>query len=359
MKIKNSYKKVLIINIFGIGDVLFTTPLIRNIKNFNKDVFIGYICNNRTVDVLENNPCINKVFVYEKDDFINLSKKSKFQLVRKIFSFLKEIKDEKFDLVIDVSLNKYSSFFLWLAGIKERVGFNYKNRSPFLTKKINLIGYEKKHVVDFYLDFLRQIGIPNKEQKLEFFISPEDIRWAENFFKENNLKPSDKIIAIVPGGGASWGKDAFYKRWPVENYAKLADKVVEKSLGKIILLSGPSEKEICLSVAKEMKTPSLNVGGKTTVGQFAALLSKSHLAIVNDGGPLHVAVAVGVQTVSIFGPVDENVYGPFPRANHVVVSKNIACRPCYWRFRVSDCQHYSCLKTLGVEEVIKKIEEIL
>ncbi len=354
-----AYKKILIINIFGIGDVLFTTPMISNIKKYIPDVSIGYVCNKRAADALKNNPKIDKIFVYEKDDFVHLLKKSKWQWAKRCLSFFREIKSEGFDLAVDISLNKYSSFLLWILGIKNRIGFNYKNRSPFLTKKINLIGYEKKHVVEHYLDLLSCLEIPQTEKNIEYYISNEDMDWADQYLKDNNFLDGEKIVAIVPGGGASWGKAADYKRWSFENYSKLADKIVEKTHYKIILLSGPSEQELCRSVAQKMKSQSLNVCGKTTLGQFAALLKKSCFAVVNDGGPLHVAVGLNVPTVSIFGPVDDVVYGPYPRGNHIVVSKTIACRPCYRRFRVANCTHHDCLKTLDVDKVFKQIEELI
>ena len=97
-----------------------------------------------------------------------------------------------------------------------------------------------------------------------------------------------------------------------------------------------------------------NLCGKTTLGQTAAMLRLADLAIMNDGGPLHMAVAVGAKTVSIFGPVDDRVYGPYPPAGHKVVAAPVACRPCYRRFRRAQCDHVSCLKQIEVEDVLAK-----
>ena len=354
-----SFKRILIINIFGIGDVLFTTPLISNIKNNIPDSFIGYVCNKRAAAILVNNPKVDKIFIYEKDDYRDIAKKSKVELVKKIFYSLAEIKKENFDLVIDVSLNKYASFLMWLVGIKKRVGFNYKNRSPFLTRKIKLDGYEGKHVIEYYLGLLESLGFPITSRQLEVFIPDEDRAWAEALLKKNNIADNDSLIGIVPGGGASWGKDAVYKRWPPERYAQLADKMVEKFSAKIILLGDTLEKDLCQRVAQAMRHGRLEITGQTSVGQFAALLAKCKLAVVNDGGPLHVAVAAGTKTVSIFGPVDENVHGPYPRQGHAVVIKDIACRPCYRRFRKADCEHHNCLNLISVEEVLEKVEQTL
>ncbi|MDP8265786.1 MAG: lipopolysaccharide heptosyltransferase II [Candidatus Aceula meridiana] len=352
-------KRILIVNIFGIGDVLFTTPLIQNIKKAMPDVVIGYMSNRRTSGFLEDNPQIDKVFVYEKDEYRKFYKESKKKVIKKFQNFLALIKQEKFDVVIDVSLNEYVGFFLWLSGIPVRIGFNYKNRSPFLTKKIPLESYKDKHVIESYLEILKYLDVPVASKEMSMPLNPKDVTWAQDFLLQKQIAPDQKLIAIIPGGGASWGKAAKYKRWPAENYTKLADKIVEKTSDKIILLGGNEESALCKAIAQKTKAPLVEAFGTTTVGQFAALIARCQVAVVNDGGPLHVAVAQGIKTVSIFGPVDENVYGPYPQDGHKVAHAAIACRPCYRRFRVSDCSHHNCLKLITVENVFKKVEEVL
>ncbi len=354
-------KKILIINIFGIGDVLFTTPLMANIKDACPDVFIGYVCNQRVAPLLQSNPHIDKVFIYEKDEYAALFKKSKSQCIGKVFSVLREIKKEGFDAVIDLSLHKYSTFLMWLVGIKQRIGFNYKNRSPFLTTKVKLVGYENKHVVDYYLDFLKPLNCPITHKELQLFLKDEDELWAGEILNKNHIKPDGHLVAIVPGGGASWGKNVNYKRWPAEKYAILADKIIEKFKATIILLGDITEKDLCRRVAGMMRQKALEIYTQNNINQFAAVLKKCKLAIVTDGGPLHVAVAVKAKTVSIFGPVDEHVYGPYPSAglDHQVVVEDIACRPCYRRFRVADCSHHRCLQLINVDEVLERVERVL
>ena len=156
--------RILIINIFGIGDVLFTTPLIKNLKDNIPDAFIGYVANRRAAVVLENNPNIDKVIVYERDDYTEVYKKSKIRFLQKFKKALQEIEDERYDLVIDLSLNSYASFFMWMVGIPKRIGFNYKNRSPFLTRKVKLEGYEGRPVAEYYLDLLKELNL--KREKL-------------------------------------------------------------------------------------------------------------------------------------------------------------------------------------------------
>jgi len=353
-------KKVLIINIFGIGDVLFTTPLISNLKANYPDLYIGYLCNRRTATILERNPKVDRTFIYERDEFNEVCQRSKIAFLKKFRQFLKEIKREQFDLVLDVSLSGMISFLTWWVGIKRRVGFDYRNRSVFLNKKIPLEGYENKHVVEYYLELLEELGLTAKEKDLELTLNQRDEQWAEAFIVSNNvLSSKNPVIGLVPGGGASWGKDTSYKRWSAEKYAKLADKLIENFSAAIILMGDKSELELCARVSEAMSHRPVMVCGETTISQFAALARKCSLMIVNDGGPLHISVAAGARTVSIFGPVDEHVYGPYPQGNHIVVKKDLACRPCYRRFRKASCEHVSCLNQLTVEEVFKKIEEVV
>ena len=356
---KNFSQKILIINPFGIGDVLFTTPLICNLKYHFPESFIGYLCNRRTAEFLVDYPKIDRVFVYERDEFNALFRASKLQFIQKGFRFLQEIKEAQFDLVIDLSLNGTMSFLMWWIRIPQRVGFNYKNRSPFLTTKIQLDGYEQKHVVDYYLSLLEAMGLEAKFRDLEFPLKDHDRQWAQEFLKKNGILIGDLVVGLVPGGGASWGKDAVYKRWAPEKYAKLADKIVEKFSAKIILLGDQKEAELCGQVKAMMRSHACLACGETSIGQFAALLKSCRVNVVNDGGPLHVAVAVGAKTVSIFGPVDPLVYGPVRHDDHLVVTKDLACRPCYRRFRMARCNHISCLGTIEAEEVFERVESLL
>ena len=351
--------KILIINPFGIGDVLFTTPLIRNLKYHFRESFLGYLANQRTAGFLVDYPKIDRVFVYERDEFNQLYRKSKLAFMKRGLFFLQEIKQAQFDLAIDLSLNATMSFLMGLIGIPRRIGFDYKNRSPFLTTKIPLAGYENKHVVEYYLSLLEGLGLEAKIKELEFPLQDKDRQWAHEFWKKNGIFAGDLVVGIVPGGGASWGKDALYKRWPPEKYAKLADKIVEKFCAKIILMGNQNEVSLCQQVTSTMRAQAYLAGGESTIGQFAALLKSCRLNIVNDGGPLHVAVAVGAKTVSIFGPVDDQVYGPYPVAEHMIVKKDIACRPCYRRFRRAECHHISCLGLIEVAEVLEKVEILL
>ncbi len=354
-------KKILIINPFGIGDVLFTTPFITQLKEGLPGISIGFVANERTAPLLQANPRIDKVFIYNRDELEACAKKSRIQHLRRIRDFLFQIKRERYDTAIDLSLNGSLNFMLWLTGIPQRIGFDYRKRSRFLTAKIPLTGYEGRHVVDFYNSLLFHLGLTPRSSPLEISILGEDRQWAVDWLEKKGLV-GRRNVGLIPGGGASWGKDAVLKRWPAEKFAKLADKLIEKASAAIILMGDEKELELCRKVEALIAGRVYQLCGQTSLGQFAALSQQLSLMIVNDGGPLHVTVAAGGKTVSIFGPVDETVYGPYApgrRQDHVVAARAVACRPCYRHFRMSHCDHLSCLNGLSVEEVFDKTSKFL
>ena len=354
-----NFKKILIINPYGIGDVLFTTPVINNLRRVYPQAHIAYLANRRTADFLKLNSDIVHVFVYERDEFVESYRQNPLKFIQKWFDLFHAIKQEGFDVVFDFSLNSTFGFLCAACGIKKRVGFDYRKRGRFLTDRLPMVGYEEKHVVEYYLDLLRVIEIPVRPAPIKLDVPPQDIQWAKEWLKRHNIDPAKPLIAVLPGGGASWGKAAKNKRWAPLNYAHLIDKIIENFDAAIILMGDSKEEELCREVVSLAHFPLHFAVGETSVLGLAALLMQCKVAIVNDGGPLHVAVAVGGKTVSIFGPVDPHVYGPYPVANHTVVQKHLPCQPCYRRFRQARCGHISCLGELSVEEVYKKAVSLI
>jgi ADP-heptose:LPS heptosyltransferase len=170
-----------------------------------------------------------------------------------------------------------------------------------------------------------------------------------------------RIVGIAGGAGASWGKEAAMKHWPAVKFAQLADAITDTFGAQVVLLGDASEKPIAEVITKMARSTVIDLCGKTSLSEFAGIVSFLDLLITNDGGPLHMAVALGVKAVSIFGPVDERVYGPYPEsADHRVVTSAIDCRPCYRNFRMPLCpRERECVKSIGVNEVFSVVKEVI
>ncbi len=356
-------KKILIINPFGIGDVLFTTPLISAIKEGFPDASICYWCNKRVEEVFLSNPKVSRVFALSRGDLKKIYNESPFEGVRQFFSLLSQIKKWKFDIAFDFSLDHRYGIISWLLGIKNRVGFDYKKRGWFLTDKIIINGYKGSHVAARYLELSRFLGNAPESNRyqLEVFASEIDKIRARISLEQAGIKEQDILVAIAPGAGASWGESASLKHWQAMKYARLADSIIDKFNVKVLILGDISEKQISDVVVTAMKHKPIDLAGKTTLGELIAVIGNARLLITNDGGPLHIAAALGVKTVSIFGPVDDSVYGPYPASDkHIVVKHDLGCGPCYQNFKMDICNNNrECINSISAEEVFAAVEKQL
>ncbi|MBC8473487.1 MAG: glycosyltransferase family 9 protein [Candidatus Omnitrophica bacterium] len=353
-------KRILIISPFGIGDVLFSTPLVSAIKEKYSGSNIAYICNIRTQEILETNPEIDEVFVFERDEYRELWKRSKIETLKKLCHFWGEIKKRRFDLLLDLSLGKEYAFFSWLIGIKERRGFNYKGRGRFLTHRIVFEGFHDKPVAEYYSSLIEVAqGSRLKAQGKTVLVTTDKNKdRVYDFLRKAGIKEEHTLVGIAPGGGASYGKEkAHYKRWAPEKFALLSDRIASCNL-RPILIGGPEEKGLVKDVALKMQNKPL-IAPDMKIREMACLIKKCRAIICNDGGLLHIAVSQDTTTVSIFGPTDEKVYGPYPPSKkHVVIKSKIDCRPCYKRFKLPECNTVKCMGDISVETVFSTFKKL-
>ncbi|MFA5271189.1 MAG: glycosyltransferase family 9 protein [Candidatus Omnitrophota bacterium] len=355
-------KKILIFNPFGIGDVLFSMPLVRNLKESIKDVSIVYLCNARVYPLLKNHPLLDEVLIFEKDEWREVLKLSKFSFIKKAWLFFWQIKKQKFNVVFDLSLNSQYGFFLKMCGIKKRIGFNFKNRGRFLTDKIEInSGYNDKHVARYHLELLKFLNITPKDYKFDLTITEDTLNNVKGIFEQHGIKQGDLVIAVCPGSGDSWRDTAYFKRWPEEHFLDLCRRIKDELKAKIVLFGSKSEEKLCFDILQGLNGNAINFCGKISLEEFTAAISLSNLVITNDGGPFHIAQALNKKAIVLFGPVDEKVYGAYPLTdNCVVFSKVISCRPCYKSFRFNGCTiDKQCLREITVDEVFLAAKKML
>ena len=351
--------KILFVNPFGIGDVLFTTPLIRTLKN--KGHLIYYWCNERVADILKHNKAIEAIFTLSRGDLKRIFKTSASEAIKRAIDVIRAVKRERFDIALDFSLDYRYSLLLRILGVKRIAGFDYKGRGRFLTDRIKIDSFKDKHMVAYYSMLL---GFIDKSmaagERMELFTGEEEKKWADGFLTGKGVKNDDVLIGIAPGGGASWGDSAFRKHWPKEKFAYVADSLISKDKCKVILFGSERETDICNFIFDRIENNVINLCGKIGLGEFAAVLERCKIVITNDGGPLHMASALGIKTVSIFGPVDKRVYGPYPLSGkHITVKSNVKCRPCYKNFRYPLCENRVCLDSIEPSEVVKAAKSLI
>ena len=359
---RSNLERVLIVHPFGIGDALFVTPVIRALCE-NGAQKIDLILGSRTRELFETHPAVDQIFVADRD---RLRSQSIFQSIREIAALLGKLRKNRYGLLLDFSLSRQYAFFAFLFfGIPKRVGFSYKNRGIFLTDRIELPGgFSGKHAVDYYLDLLGQIPLAVSSRNLELYLNASDESEARSVFESLHFHPSRPFLAVAPGGGESWGKDARLKRWPADYFFKLIEKTRAEFGTRlfefVVVLGGKNEWELGESLRLKDPVRIFNLCGKTSLRTSAAILKSARFLVANDGGLVHMASAVGTPVLALFGPVDPKVYGPYPPALNraAITNDGPECRPCYQNMRYNrDCQHIDCLNTLYPETVFRIARE--
>lgn len=322
-------------------------PLVEVLKKAFPDSSIGFLCNERTQSLICMNPSIDKTFVFCRDDFRAFWKKSPVLFFKELWKLLSAIRAERYEALFDLSLGREYSFFGMLLGIKKRIGFDFKGRGIFLNHKKKISGYSGRHVSDIQLELLELAGIAYHRENLKFRL------------KTVGAVKSEPLLTVAPGGGKTWGNNAIFKQWDPERFAKAANLFIKNHSYRVILLGDESERALVEKTAA-LITPPPEIFCGETLERVCELLSRSQILLCNDGGLLHLANALGVKTVSLFGPVDEKVYGPYGNAvPNAVLTENVPCRPCYQNFHFPPCVHErQCLEKLSVEKVVAALEKI-
>ncbi len=332
-------KRILIFNVNWLGDTLFSTATIRNVRLNFPDSFIACAVPSRCYPVMKGNPYLDEIIIYdEKDRHRNILAKLRFA------EFLKE---KKFDTVFLLHRSFTRALICRLADIPERIGYYTRKRGFLLTKKIIPPKRDTLHRIDYYLNLIEKAGLRVEDRYLEFFVSDEDQEFVDEFLSRNAIGKKDFLIGINPAG--NW----FPKRWPKEYWAILADKLINEYNAKVIITGSHNDTAVAQDIKNLMRGSSIITCGTFNLKQLAALCKRLDLFISADTGPLHIANAVGAKRiVALFGPTSSFVTGPYPLHNVVVLQKKVGCKiPCY----VVDCKDNSCMKAITVGDVLKNV----
>lgn len=356
------FRRVLIVQPYGIGDLLFITPVFRALRLLPGIERVDLILGSRTRAVVENNPHVDELIEIDKD-FLHGQSAIQNLLFWKDLAF--KIRNRRYDLLLDYSLRmEYSLMGLFLWGIPVRAAFDYKRRGFFATHRIPIKdGFHSKHVTDYCCDLAEKAGIPVENRFLEFYLTDAERIKAAETIQARSGRLMHRYLAVSPGGGESWGADAHFKRWPMPYFVGFSRDLYEShELDGIVLLGSPGEKKLCEEFQRLANFPVLNLAGEISLIESAAILEKAVMLLANDGGMVHLARSLEVPVTAFYGPVDPAVYGPYPVSGQslAIIKKDLECRPCYRAFRYnSACIGRECLQALSPDEALKEFSESL
>lgn len=280
--------KILIVHPFGIGDVIFSFPLIEVLKKHNHT--IDFVCNERTAQLIRMNPSVTSAHIFNRDAFRAHFKQSFIKGVQSLIDFLKPIRQQKYDALIDLSLGREYGFWAMMVGIPKRMGLNYKKRGLFLTHHERLECYENKPVARYYLELLKylDLSIPTHLELPKPRVSSQVV---ESFSNQHPSLTTTPYIIIAPGGGRSWGPYAAYKQWDEESFIQLGQKFLNNHPSmQVVILGSPDEAELCQRVTQSMNSPRTTCSTHLSLEEVILLMQHAKGFVGNDGGLYHMSI---------------------------------------------------------------------
>ncbi|MCX5706299.1 MAG: lipopolysaccharide heptosyltransferase II [Candidatus Omnitrophica bacterium] len=335
-------KRILIFNVNWLGDVLFSTATIRNIKHNFPDSFIACVVPSRCYPVLKGNPHLDEIIIFDEKD--------RHKSIPERLNFIRQIRSKDFDTVFLLHRSFSRALICRLAGIPKRIGYQTRKRAFLLTQKITPLPKDSLHRIDYYLRVIEKAGLKVEDRYLEFFISDDDINFVNVILEKNSVNQEDFLAVINPGG--NW----LPKRWPKDYWAELADKLITQLKAKVVISGSHNDLSLAQDIKEIMKEKPIIAAGIFNVKQLGALAKRANLFITADTGPLHIANSVGTKKIiAIFGPTSIEITGPYPLKNAVILQKNIGCViPCY----KINCKDNRCMKAVKPDDVLKEAEKV-
>lgn len=322
-------KKLLIIRLSSLGDILLTTPFVRAIKTQFPDLKIDMLIRDEYADVIKLNPYIDNKFLFKKDD------KSNSDLIE-------QLRNIGYDLIIDLQNNLRSKKIISSLKIRN-VKFHKKSFDKFLLVnfKINRLKVAPPIPVR-YSNTIQSLKLD--EQGLDLF-TDKSVN-AELIGNEN-------LIGFCPGARH------FTKRWQKEYFIELGNKLAQNGY-TIILFGGKIDKEICAELENKISS-AIDLSNNDDLLQTAADMKLCKAVVCNDSGLMHTASAVGSKVIAIFGStVKEFGFTPYNCSNLILENNSLTCRPCSHIGR-SNCpkKHFDCMKSIKPEFVFEQLKTFL
>lgn len=331
-------QRILVIRLDRLGDVVLSTPVLESLREALPQAFIAMMVRPECQEVIEGNPYLNQVILYDKD--------AAQRQAPATIKFAFGLRRFKFDTALILHPSNRSHVIPFLAGIPNRVG--YGRKLPWLLSC--RVPHKKQegayHEAQYNLQMLRVFGIESSNPKPFVPVHPQALARVEKWLSDAGVGARDTVVAIHPSASCP------SKRWMPDRFAAVAERLVKEKGARICLVAGKRDALYAQAVEQAMPaTPIVNFSGKLTVSELAALMRRSRLLISNDSGPVHIAAAVGTPVIDIFGRNQQGLspkrWGPLG-SGHIVLHKEVGCVTCL----AHNCDiNFLCLTSLTPEEV--------
>jgi heptosyltransferase-2 len=323
---REDIRSILLLRHDRVGDMVLSTPVFRALKTRYPDANITVLASETNQEILLNNPNVDEILIYKG-----------------IRNFTPEVRKKKFDMAIDLFLthDMKQAFMTCLSGAVYRLGFRDSGRELFFNMRCPAARPQKR-MVDHLSDLAIASGSETTDNEPEIFLSEQEKEWAQSELSQRGLKRA-LIVAVHPG--------AFYpsQRWPAERFGESAQQIIESYGAAVLIFGGKNERHLLEKIRVAAGDRSHIFCG-LSLRQFIALLDRCSLLVCNNSGPLHIASALQIPTVSMTGPTVVPLWLPKGKS-HIAVNRELPCSPC----NRAECSDHSCMEQITVNEVMAEV----
>ncbi len=333
--------RIVVWKLSALGDVILAGPSLRAIRAHFTDSFISLVVGRKAYDVVARNPDVNEILLDPGESGPHGWRK-RWQLIRRL-------KQDGFDLSIDLQNSRWTHIAPWLAGIPRRIGYKRK-LAHLLTEPVPL-PKQAMGPVPHQKHLLAAAGIPMKDERLKVWLTERESQSVDKLL-QGKIRPDAKgMVGLHPGGSGRWKT----KRWDIDRWAQLCDELAQRQL-QVVITGGPDELDLAGELSRLAVSTPLMLIGQTSVLELAEVIRRCQVFVAHDSSPLHLASAVGTPTVAIFGPTDPRRHLP-PAFTGQVIKKDVFCSPCY----SPTCKTvtHACMKRIEASEVIAAVLGLL
>ncbi len=356
-------EKILILALPGIGDALLATPMIERLREAKPDAEIhAFVMFTSTREMYKADPFIDKVHHF---DFLNSSKPG-------AMNFVRMLRKERYDISINIYPQNRREYNLiaFLIGAKKRLAVKYRRRDPQNLSRLNthtIAEDDTLHCVEENVRLLSLLGLDEElsEEKLpplRLSLLESHYNWADRWMSEHQLDNAAPLIGFH--AGTALFKNHIKRRWEPEKFAILAEKLTKEMGAKILLFGGPDDTEANSIISDKAGKYIIPVESKSILDS-AAVMRRLNLFVSNDSALMHIAGALQLPTVAIFGPTNETYVHPW-KTRYKIVHTGIECRPCFVYspkpltcYRKDPAEHFLCIRAIEVEQVFGAVTEML
>jgi heptosyltransferase-2 len=326
-----------------IGDFVMATPLLSDLRKHFQDAKITAMCQSQVATLLTSDPDVDEVLSF---------KKISGWIHGQHHDIVDPIRFGKFDLGILATNSFSSAWWFYRGNVIKRIGFAKHFRSLLLTQAIPYPqDAENEHQVLTYKRLLVPIGIPLSSTKPRLYIGDQEkVDAIERLRQYGILYGKHLIVGINPG--AAYGTA---KCWLPERFNEVTWKLLQDPEVRILYFGDNSTVSLIQNICKDMPERVVNLAGKTSLRELIALISLASAILTNDSGPMHIASALHIPVIALFGSTNSVKTGPYSSKGKVI-HKQVSCSPCYRRVCPID---FRCMKEIGVEEVYQALKKSL